>query len=216
MSGSMARRETDGPVPRPRAVAVAARPAGMVMALGLAAIVAAALWVVVTARRARPVAGRSGGVRLLTVDRPFPAGGRFASDPYIGSQVCAECHPGEAALHSRSGHARTLSPAGRLPLARRLDRTRLADPEMPQVHWSYRYRDGQLHIARQAPGKDEECIAEYAFGSGRHATTFVNVIDPKTPAILEHRLTYYAQQGGLAMTPGHTANLRPPGLTFHG
>src|SRR5262249_14988249 len=143
-------------------------------------------------------------------------GGRFASDPYTGSLVCAQCHPGEFALHSRSGHARTLSAAGRLPLARRLGGTRLADPEMPPVHWRYRFRDGQLHIAREAPGKDEECIAEYAFGSGRHATTFVNVIDPGTPEILEHRLTYYAQRGGMAMTPGHTASPRPPGFTPHG
>jgi hypothetical protein len=188
----------------------------MIIVLSLAAVVAAAVWVVVAVPRSRSTSERSRGVRLLTIDRPFPAGGRFASDPYTGSQVCAECHAGEAALHSRSGHARTLSPVGRLPLARRLDGTRLADPEMPQVHWSYRFRDGQLHIARQAPGKDEECIAEYAFGSGRHATTFVNVIDPKIPAILEHRLTYYAQQGALAITPGHTAHPRPPGLTYHG
>ena len=27
---------------------------------------------------------------------------------YIGQNACLECHPGESALHSRSGHARTL------------------------------------------------------------------------------------------------------------
>jgi hypothetical protein len=188
----------------------------MVVALGLAAIVAAALWLVVTARRARPVGGRSSGLRLLTFDRPFPAQGRFASDPYIGSRVCAECHPGEAALHSRSGHALTLRPAARWAAARRLDGMTVADPELPEVRWSYRYRDGRLSIARRAGNQVEECLAEYAFGSGHHATTFVSVIDPTIPAILEHRLTYFTSERVLALTPGHETKPPPPGLTPHG
>jgi hypothetical protein len=156
-------------------------------------------------------------VRLLTWDRPFPAEGRFAQDPYVGPKVCAECHPAEAALYSRSGHAMTLSPTGRRSLSRRLDGTTLADPELPDVMWSYHFRDGALYIERKAADKTvEECIAEYAFGSGHHATTFVSVIDPEVPAILEHRLTYYARDGVLALTPGHETKPPPPGLTPHG
>jgi hypothetical protein len=103
-----------------------------------------------------------------------------------------------------------------LPLARRLDGTTVSDPEWPEVLWSYRYRDGQLRLARKAKGKVEECILEYAFGSGRHATTFVSVIDPKIPAILEHRLTYYTQEAALGITPGHIAFPRPSWLNDHG
>src|SRR5690242_9578544 len=121
MSGSIASAETEGPAPRARVVAVAARPARFIVALSLAAVVAAGLWLVVTARKPGSMSGRSRGVRLLTIDRPFPAGGRFASDPYIGPRVCGECHPGEAAEHSRCGHAQTLRPAGRVAVARRLD-----------------------------------------------------------------------------------------------
>jgi hypothetical protein len=106
-----------------------------------------------------------------------------------------------------------MSPAGRRTLSRRLDGASIVDPELPDVVWSYRYRDGQLHIARRARGKVEECIAEYAFGSGHHATTFVSVIDPSVPAILEHRLTYYTQPGVLGLTPGHETKPPPPGLT---
>jgi len=106
-----------------------------------------------------------------------------------------------------------LRSAGRLALSRRLDGTTVADPELPAVHWSYRYRDGALSIAREAEGQVEECIAEYAFGSGHHATTFVSVIDPEVPAILEHRLTYYANAGALGLTPGHDLKPPPPGLT---
>ncbi len=216
MSGSTARQHTAATDPQARGVSRPARRARIVVALGLGAIVAAGLWLVVTARRFPPGPRRSSGPRLLTVDQPFPPGGRFPADPYIGSRVCAECHPGESALHARSGHAATLRPAGRLPLARRLDGTTVADPEWPEVRWSYRYRNGQLHIARTAQGRLEECIVDYAFGSGHHATTFVSVIDPGIPAILEHRLTYYTQRSALGITPGQLAYPPPPGLTRHG
>jgi hypothetical protein len=175
--------------------------------------VAAALWLAAVAGRPRRLSGRVSSIRLLTVDRPFPAGGRFPSDPYIGPQACAECHPGEAALQARSGHALTLLPAARRALARRLDGTTVPDPEFPDVRWSYHDRDGRLHIGREAQGKLEECIAEYAFGSGRHATTFVSVIDPGIPAILEHRLTHFTRDGVLGLTPGHEVKPPPPGLT---
>src|SRR5438552_3193563 len=105
MSGSMAREKTGEPDRRPPGASVSARSAKVIVALGLAAVVAAAVWLVVSARKPGSLSGRSRGVRLLTIDRPFPAGGRFASDPYIGTRVCGECHPGEAALHSRCGHA---------------------------------------------------------------------------------------------------------------
>jgi hypothetical protein len=192
------------------------RPFQLIMACAIGTVVAAALLVVWNARISRHTSRRTSGVRLLTLDVPFPAGGRFASDPYAGSAVCAECHPGEAALHSRTGHARTLSSAGRLPLARRLDGTTVVDPLLPEVLWSYRLRDGQLRLERNAGGKVEDCILEYAFGSGHHATTFVSVIDPKVPAILEHRLTYYPQEDALGTTPGHIASRRPPWVTSHG
>ncbi len=152
-------------------------------------------------------------MRLLTLERPFPAEGRYPSDPYVGPHVCAECHPGESALYARSGHAQTLGSAGSRAVARRLDGTTVADPEHSEVSWGYRYRDGDLHIARTAQGKVEECVAEYAFGSGHHATTFVNVIDPKIPAILEHRITYYTKDRALGLTPGHDTQPPPPGLT---
>jgi len=147
---------------------------------------------------------------LLTLDRPFPAGGRYPLDPYIGPQVCAECHPGESALHGRSGHARTLRPAGRRALARSLDGTTIADPDHPDVRWSYRYGDGRLHIRRTAGADVEEFVAEYAFGSGHHATTFVNLLDPGIPSILEHRMTYYAHRHALGVTPGQDAEPGSP------
>jgi hypothetical protein len=176
----------------------------------------AAVSLVYSARHPRPLATRLRDVRLLTVDRSFPAAGRFANDPYIGPSACAECHPAQAALHSNSGHALTLRPASQRVLSRRLDGTSVADPEWPGVDWTYRVRDGHLYIGRRTSEKVEECIAEYAFGSGRHATTFVTLIDAAIPAILEHRLTHFTREGALGLTPGHDAKPPPPGLTLYG
>jgi hypothetical protein len=106
-----------------------------------------------------------------------------------------------------------LRPAGRRSLARVLDGTKVADPEHPEVLWGYRYSDGQLHISRTAEGKVEEFIAEYAFGSGQHVTTFATVINAGIPKILEHRLTDFAREHALGLTPGHGVGAQLPGLT---
>ncbi len=198
---------------RPRGASNPTRQARLISGLALAAVLGVGIWITFSAGRSGALAGKARGVRLLTLERPFPAEGRYPSDPYVGPHVCAECHPGESALYARSGHAQTLGSAGSRAVARRLDGTTVADPEHSEVSWGYRYRDGDLHIARTAQGKVEECVAEYAFGSGHHATTFVNVIDPKIPAILEHRITYYTKDRALGLTPGHDTVPPPPGLT---
>jgi hypothetical protein len=212
MAGTMARDDLNSPGP-PRGLPVAARRARLIMVPTLAAVAAGAAWVMFTGSPPGTVAGQARGVRLLTLDRAFPAGGRYPADPYIGPRVCAECHPGESALHVRSGHAQTLRPAGGRGVALGLDGKTMADPELSGVSWTYRYRNGQLAILRAASGKVEECIAEYAFGSGHHAMTFVNVIDPKVPAILEHRITYYTRQHALGLTPGQDAAIGSPHRT---
>jgi hypothetical protein len=211
MPGTLAREESTAP-DSPRGTPVPARQARAITALSFAAVVAAALWVGFTATRPVPEK-RAPSVMLLSLDRAFPAGGRYPGDPYIGPRACAECHPGEFALYSRSGHALTLGPPRRRALARQLDGQTVVDPEHADVSWDYQYRDGQLHIHRTDRGKVEDCIAEYAFGSGHHAMTFVNVIDPKIPAILEHRITYFAAQHALGMTPGHNTRPRLPHVT---
>ncbi len=120
--------------------------------------------------------------------------------------------PGRVALYSRSGHSRTLTSVSRRRLARDVDGKSVPDPALPGVTWSFRLRGGRLYIERRAPSNVEECVAEYAFGSGFHATTFVNVIDAATPAILEHRMTYFARDKSFGLTPGHEGISRSPGM----
>jgi Cytochrome c554 and c-prime len=135
---------------------------------------------------------------------------------YAGPRACGECHPGESALHSRSGHGRTLRLAAKLPIARRLAGRTVDDPETPGVSWSYDRRDGELVVERRQAGSIEPFVIDYAFGSGHHATTFLTLIDQSTPIALEHRLTHYTADDSLRITPGQRAAAPSPGTTPHG
>jgi hypothetical protein len=113
----------------------------------------------------------------------------------------------------------TLRPAGRLAISRQLDGIAVVDPEWREVHWRYQYRDGKLQIERNAPTQVQKWVADYAIGSGHHAVTFVSVLDPDVPTVLEHRLTYFNRPGGssgLGITPGHETQPPPPGLKPYG
>jgi hypothetical protein len=149
--------------------------------------------------------------------------GRASRAGYIGSRNCGGCHPGEYAAHSRSGHARTLRPAAAIPLARRFDGVTLADPDRPDARWSYSLRDGQFWTERREAGEVERFLIDYAFGSGRHATTFVTLTDrtPDRPTMVEHRLTVYAHKDVPDITPGqgrarspHTEGVSPSGRRY--
>jgi hypothetical protein len=136
---------------------------------------------------------------------PLSAGKRDLGGGYVGNQSCRDCHPGEYAAHGRSGHNRTLRPAGSGPEARRLDGRRFPDPGEPDIAWSYAVRDGRLAATRSRGGvMDAPIPLDYALGSGQHATTFVTLTGEDTGRRggLEHRLTYFAHSGSLGLTPG--------------
>jgi hypothetical protein len=141
---------------------------------------------------------------------------RMTDGAYIGSRACRECHPGEHAAYTRSGHSRTLRAAGAVPLARKLDGHVAADPELPGVSWAYALREGRLQVERSERGTDERIVLDYAFGSDHHATTFVTVTDEGRPAALEHRLTHFAEGDALEVTPGQRAAKPARGATPRG
>ncbi len=137
---------------------------------------------------------------------------------YVGDRACAACHPGEAAAHSRSGHSRTLRPASRSSAARKLDGRTFDDPERPGVSWRFATEGGRPSAERREGSGSERFPIEYAFGSGRHATTFVSLLDrdPARPSALEHRLTFFAHLKGAGLTPGQMEATGRPGNTPHG
>ncbi len=170
--------------------------------LALVALVVALLW-------ALSPSGPPRGV----IDIP----GRTAAgrpNEIVGDRTCQECHLIEARQHERSGHAQTLRPAAEIDLTLWLDGRRVADPEQPGVAWTYRLRHGRLDVDRTEAGRVEPMHLEFALGSGRHATTFVSLTPSATgsPGSREHRLTYFAHDRALAITPAQKASDGAPGL----
>jgi hypothetical protein len=159
---------------------------------------------------------RPGGARRLSVVDPGAA--PAARGPYAGSKVCADCHPGESALYSRSGHSQTLRAAAASAAAKRLDGRSVEDPERAGVTWSYALRGGAFAVERadKATGEVERLLLAYAFGSGHHAVTFVTVTDPDKPAALEHRMTYYPPSDRLEVTPGQRVGAEVGSTTARG
>jgi hypothetical protein len=173
-----------------------------IVALGILVILLAGLWVVWNADRNMRFDGRGGLSAYLDIARDLPPEGRYAGDPYIGSKACAECHPGEYALFTGSGHALTFRKAPQRRVTEVLAGTSAADPEKQGVRWTYAKKNGQFLIGREEAGKLEERVVDYALGSGHHATTFVTVLDLDQLKILEHGLTYYTREHELKPTPG--------------
>jgi hypothetical protein len=130
---------------------------------------------------------------------------------YIGGAACRECHPGESALHERSGHAQTLRRAARSRILAWLDGRSAADPKFPDVQWTYRLRDDRILVERKDEGRTESLALDYALGSGKHGVTFVAIQGPEikpAPSGIEHRLSYLADGPHLAVTPGQERSPR--------
>jgi hypothetical protein len=183
--------------------------AGEALAIGLGFLLAlggVAWWLT---RSSEPESGRS-KFEKAEIDPNYAR--------YVGDRSCRECHPGESAAHSRSGHSRTLRLASRVESARKLDGREVEDPERPGVSWRFDLREGRLSADRRQAGDVERFPIEYAFGSGRHAMTFATLLDrdPASPTLLEHRLTRFAHSGSLALTPGQLETTGNPGNTPHG
>lgn len=122
---------------------------------------------------------------------------------YLGSAACAECHPGEVALASRSKHSKTLMRGSRSPLTRFfVDRT-IRDPGDPEVSWRYRLRGDELEVEREEKGKKRVIKLDYAVGSGRNGATFVSLSGPAiNPEGIKHRFSYMTKDHKIIITPG--------------
>ena len=78
---------------------------------------------------------------------------------------------------------------------------------------------GGRHVAERVEGGSVERFPlEYAFGSGRHAVSFVTLLarDPTRPVAWEHRLTYFAHTQSLGLTPGQSLAGHAPGNSARG
>jgi hypothetical protein len=124
---------------------------------------------------------------------------------YLGEAACLECHPGESALHRRSGHARTLRLAERSPIIAWLNGKSVRDPKYPEIGWSYQVRDQRLVVERNSADRTTSLALDFGVGSGKHGVTFVAIQAENSkpePSGIEHRLSYLPNGPRLDITPG--------------
>jgi hypothetical protein len=123
---------------------------------------------------------------------------------YVGDARCAQCHPGEAFRHSRSGHSRTLAAAADSAAARFMDGKSFHDGERG-IDFHYRLTDEGLVVTAPEEFGDRAFPLTWAFGSGEHAVTFLTLMGGSAgDAIgIEHRVSLFGPDNRLGLTPGH-------------
>jgi len=126
------------------------------------------------------------------------------SNWYVGSAACAECHPGEALRHSRSGHARTFRSPGEVPELRRLDGAVFQDKERG-VSFHYRMTPEGLVVRIPEKFGERPFPLEWALGSGEHAIGFLTLIsDAAGQAFgIESRVSVFGSDHHLGLAPSH-------------
>ncbi len=149
---------------------------------------------------------RRTGMEVPKLQVPQESGRSTILEDLVGDKTCAECHPGEHALHFGSGHARTLRPAGRHPAMRNLTDKLFRDEENVKVLWRYVIDGDRVEALLHEPGQPVRCVPlDWAVGSGEHGMTFMSILfDPNIGQYkgLEHRLSYLADGHQMIVTPG--------------
>ncbi len=166
------------------------------------------------------IAGGAAGLFWLT-SRPAAPPQRPASPPgpgttalspaaqpvnhFVGLQRCSECHAEEARSFAGTGHANTFASSRELPDGPKWNGRSFLDSERDQT---FRYAfDASSGLAVSIDGKfgGRTFPLEYVLGSGFHARTFLSLIpafDGSTRG-LEHRVSAFAPDGALGITPSH-------------
>jgi hypothetical protein len=120
---------------------------------------------------------------------------------YVREQVCAECHPSQAASYAQTAHANTFRPSVVSEIAAALDGWTFQDPVRDD---EYRYRfDARTGLSVSIEGRFDGASfpLTYAFGSGRRATTFLTLIPNRLGETtgIEHRVSVHPDADGLRL-----------------
>jgi hypothetical protein len=121
-------------------------------------------------------------------------------DVWIGAKACGACHAATFARQSASAHARSLYRAALHPLAARFD-SGGAFSRAPAFHLAVLASAGDVRFRADDGRYVTELPAEWAFGAGTQAVTFLSKVTAEM--YLELALTYYADTGSFDLTPRH-------------
>lgn len=150
-----------------------------------------------------------------TFDRPDPQeqiGLRWlkpvgTESAYAGSAACQACHPTEFAHYSASPHSHTvhmIPPGQELP---EFGSTQTVMDERSGVVYSVRKSGGKNEVVASAEGESEAATAQWIFGSGTHAQTY---LAQDGNDFQQLRITYYPAVRTWNFTPGSAL-----GAPFH-
>ena len=136
-----------------------------------------------------------------------PSGDLFhpLAPAYVGDAACAQCHARQSELHHASGHSRTLYATGLCETLSRLLDHDFTDPYRKGV-FRYECADGAVIATyRDTVGNETRLPVQFAVGSGTHAQSFLTLVpdDTDVPKAVEHRVTLFAGETGIGLTPSH-------------
>ncbi|MBI1352944.1 MAG: hypothetical protein GC160_01270 [Acidobacteria bacterium] len=120
--------------------------------------------------------------------------------PYLGASACETCHPRQAKAQAASAHARALSRPADHRLSGVFGEARELRRE-PGYTFRVGLGDGRLRVEASDGERTRRLVADWAFGAGEQAVTFVGRLDEEW--YLEHHFSYYSATGAYGPTPGH-------------
>jgi hypothetical protein len=166
----------------------------------LSAIAASAGLLIFFGCSSRPTGGdRAGGTAETGIipigQSSLIPGVRLDPADFVGSEACAECHPGEFESHRHTNHAKTLRPADARSLGP------LAPPAGPigDSGYSVRMDGNKLRFARR-DRPDDSAGVQYALGAGKTVMTFIGEVT--TESLTEFRMSYAPSTRKWFVTPG--------------
>jgi hypothetical protein len=142
--------------------------------------------------------GMSDAVRLLGMCLFIALPGAAQPPSFVGASACAGCHPAEFATQSASAHAQALS----RPANHSLVRSFPFGKEFTRSQYHFRFDHSRTRITVHAEGGGNalDLPADWAFGAGRQAVTFLGRLGPDW--YLEHFFSWYSETGSFEPTPG--------------
>ncbi len=139
-----------------------------------------------------------------SVDTPQTTQNAVAYNAYIGHMRCAECHADTHKSHLTSPHSRTLTTA---------KASNIATLFCGQKHFGgedfgtfeYICDDEGLAVSLRERFPDRLFPLDYAFGSGKHAVTFLTLLQDKEETVaVEHRMSWFRNSSKVDVTPGQS------------
>ncbi len=164
--------------------------------------------VLVWTARVLPVAGPG--------NEPAPLPRYAASDHWADETSCRDCHE-QAETFPHTGHFNTLSRATAPDSLKSLQSFASAPPEAAG-DVSLTVTEETVDVLHHVNGTSRRATLDWCFGSGRHARTWVGLLDDSwgMSDLIEYRWTQYHAINGFDITPGQSAHADPTAFEFIG